>query len=59
MIIRLTYSRSKIIFRSLPQDDPLHRQPDIALAREKLNWEPKLNLEQGLKRTIEYFRGVV
>ena len=59
MIVRLTGSRSKIIFEPLPQDDPLQRQPDITLARERLNWEPKLNLEQGLKRTIEYFRGIV
>lgn len=59
MIVRLTGSRSKIIFEPLPQDDPLQRQPDITLARERLDWEPKLNLEEGLKRTIEYFRGVV
>ena len=59
MIVRLTGSRSKIIFEPLPQDDPLQRQPDITLARERLNWEPKLNLEQGLKRTINYSRGIV
>ena len=59
MIVRLTGSRSKIIFKPLPQDDPLQRQPDITLARERLDWEPKLNLEEGLKRTIEYFRSVV
>lgn len=59
MIVRLTGSRSKIIFEPLPQDDPVQRQPDITLARERLNWEPKLNLEEGLKRTIEYFREII
>jgi UDP-glucuronate decarboxylase len=58
MVIRLTGSRSKIIFEPLPQDDPLQRQPDISLAKKRLNWEPTLNLEQGLKRTIEYFRAI-
>lgn len=59
MVIRLTGSRSKIIFEPLPQDDPLQRQPDISLARKRLNWEPTLNLEEGLKRTIEYFRAII
>jgi len=59
MVIRLTGSRSKIIFEPLPQDDPLQRQPDISLAKERLNWEPTLNLEQGLMRTIEYFRTII
>ena len=58
-IVKLTGSTSKIIFKPLPQDDPLQRQPDITLAREKLDWEPKLDIETGLKRTIEYFRGIV
>ncbi len=58
MVIGLTGSRSKIIFEPLPQDDPLQRQPDISLAKERLNWEPTLNLEQGLKLTIEYFRAI-
>jgi len=58
MVITLTGSRSKIIFEPLPQDDPLQRQPDISLAKERLNWEPTLNLEQGLMRTIEYFRTI-
>ncbi len=58
MVIRLTDSRSKIIFEPLPQDDPLQRQPDISLAKERLNWEPTLNLEQGLRLTIEYFRTI-
>jgi UDP-glucuronate decarboxylase len=58
-VIRLTDSKSKIIFEPLPQDDPMQRQPDISLAKERLDWEPMLNLEEGLKRTIEYFRGVL
>lgn len=45
-----------IIYKSLPQDDPRQRQPDISLARERLGWEPKVKLEQGLEKTIEYFR---
>ena len=58
-IIHLTGSKSDIIFESLPQDDPLQRQPDISLARKKFQWEPKVKLEAGLKKTIEYFKGVV
>jgi len=58
MIVRLTGSQSRIIFKPLPQDDPLQRKPDITLAKKRLDWGPKLNLEEGLKRTIEYFRGV-
>ena len=54
-VISQTGSSSKIIHRPLPQDDPKQRHPDIQLAREKLNWEPTLNLEEGLKPTIEYF----
>ena len=58
-VIRLTGSKSKIVFEPLPQDDPTQRQPDISLARERLDWEPMLNLEKGLKKTIEYFRQVL
>jgi len=58
MIIKLTGSRSKIIFKPLPQDDPLQRSPDITLARERLDWQPKIDLEEGLERTIEYFKGI-
>lgn len=58
MIIRLTKSNSRIKFEPLPQDDPLQRRPDISLAREKLAWEPMVELEQGLKQTIQYFRGL-
>ena len=56
IIIRLTGSRSKIIFKPLPQDDPLQRCPDIALARKRLNWQPKISLEKGLLETINYFK---
>ena len=58
-VIKLTGSKSKIIYKPLPQDDPMQRQPDISLAKEKLNWQPKINLEDGLKRTIEYFKSVI
>jgi len=58
-IIGLTGSKSGIIFKPLPQDDPLQRKPDISLARKKLDWEPIIKLEDGLERTIEYFKGIV
>lgn len=55
MIIDLTGSKSRIIFQSLPPDDPIQRKPDITLARQALAWEPKVKLQHGLIRTIEYF----
>lgn len=54
-VIRLTNSKSKLIFKPLPMDDPQQRKPDISLAKEKLNWTPKIELEEGLKKTIFYF----
>ena len=54
-VIELTGSRSKIVFKPLPQDDPMQRKPVIDLAREKLGWQPKITLEEGLKKSIEYF----
>ncbi|RLC26240.1 MAG: SDR family NAD-dependent epimerase/dehydratase [Deltaproteobacteria bacterium] len=54
-IIEITGSKSKIVFRPLPQDDPCRRQPDISLAKEKLDWEPVIKLDEGLKKTVEYF----
>src|SRR3972149_3038455 len=54
--IALTGSKSKIIFRPLPSDDPLQRCPDIRLAKEELSWSPKIALEEGLAKTIQYFR---
>src|ERR671918_2305061 len=58
-IIRLTGSKSQIVYRPLPEDDPKVRQPDITRARTLLNWEPKVGLEEGLTKTLEYFRGQV
>ena len=55
IIMKLTNSRSKIVRRESPSDDPLKRKPDIALAREKLGWEPKVPLFEGLEKTIAYF----
>jgi UDP-glucuronate decarboxylase len=55
-VISQTGSRSKIIFKELPADDPVQRQPDIAVARSRLGWEPKVGLDDGLKETIAYFR---
>jgi UDP-glucuronate decarboxylase len=58
-LIRMTGSRAKIIFRPLPQDDPVQRKPDIRLARETLGWQPKIPLEEGIEKTIAYFRKVL
>jgi UDP-glucuronate decarboxylase len=55
-VIALTESTSKIVYCPLPEDDPLQRQPNIDLAKERLGWKPRTQLEEGLKRTIEYFR---
>ncbi len=54
-IIRLTDSRSEIVYKPLPQDDPMRRKPDITLAKEKLDWEPSVSLEKGLAKTIAYY----
>jgi len=58
-ILRLTGSRSRIIFKPLPADDPRQRQPDITRARQWLGWSPQVNLSDGLEKTISYFRGKV
>jgi UDP-glucuronate decarboxylase len=58
-VIFMTGSSSKIIQHPLPQDDPRQRRPDISLAKTALGWEPKIQLQQGLNKTIDYFRGVV
>lgn len=58
-VIQMTGTSSKIVFQDLPQDDPKQRKPDIAKAKELLNWEPTTNLEQGLQKTIDYFRSIV
>jgi UDP-glucuronate decarboxylase len=59
IIVRLAGSRSEIVHRELPVDDPKQRQPDITHARTKFGWEPEVGLEDGLARTLEYFRTVV
>ncbi len=56
IIINLTESKSKIVYKPLPDDDPRRRLPDISLARERLNWQPTVSLKEGLIKTIEYFR---
>jgi UDP-glucuronate decarboxylase len=56
LVIELTDSKSKIIFKDLPQDDPEKRKPDISLAKDKLDWQPSIELEEGLLRTIHYFK---
>lgn len=58
-IKELTESKSEIEFKELPTDDPTQRKPDISLAKEKINWEPKVQLEEGLKETVEYFRKIL
>ncbi|HAT39144.1 UDP-glucuronic acid decarboxylase family protein [Polynucleobacter necessarius] len=58
-VLKLSGSKSKIIHQALPSDDPKQRQPNIELAKAKLGWQPKVNLEDGLKETIAYFRKVV
>jgi len=58
-VIELTGTKSRIVFKPLPSDDPKQRQPDIALAKEKLNWQPTVPLTEGLSRTIEYFKTVL
>lgn len=58
-VIRLTGTKSKIIYMPLPADDPTQRQPNISLAKKELGWEPKVMLEEGLGRTIEYFRSII
>ena len=54
-VIELTNSTSELVFKDLPSDDPMQRKPDITLAKEKLHWEPSVQLEEGLQRTIPYF----
>ena len=58
-IIELTGSRSELVFRELPKDDPVRRCPDISLAGEKLEWKPVVDLNEGLRKTTDYFKGVI
>jgi UDP-glucuronate decarboxylase len=55
-VIALTGSKSEICYQPLPQDDPKQRRPDIAQAQQKLSWQPTIALDEGLTRTIDYFR---
>ncbi len=59
MVIKLTKTKSKIVFKPLPKDDPKRRRPDITKAKEILDWQPTVPLEEGLKRTIEYFKSTL
>jgi len=58
-IIRLTNSKSKIIYQTLPENDPKQRQPNINLAKKELNWTPRIELDEGLKKTINYFKRIL
>jgi UDP-glucuronate decarboxylase len=58
-IIEMTKSKAEVVFEKLPSDDPQQRQPNISLAKEKLGWEPKIKLEDGLERTIQYFQKII
>jgi UDP-glucuronate decarboxylase len=58
-VVELTGSKSRLEFSPSPMDDPKRRQPDIALAKEKLGWEPKVGLREGLEKTISYFRELI
>ncbi len=57
-VIELSGSSSKLVERPLPADDPTRRRPDITLAKEKLGWEPKIELAEGLKQTIDWFKSI-
>jgi UDP-glucuronate decarboxylase len=59
MVLDLTRSTSRLVYQPLPADDPKQRQPDISLARDRLNWAPKVSLTDGLKETIAYFRSTL
>jgi dTDP-glucose 4,6-dehydratase len=59
IVLKVTGSKSEIVHRPLPQDDPKKRRPDITRARELLGWEPKIQLEEGLRRSMAYFRQAI
>ena len=59
MVIDLTGSSSKIVYEPLPSDDPTQRRPVIELAKKELDWEPKIGILEGLKKTINYFKGII
>ncbi len=59
LVLKITGSKSRIVFKDLPEDDPKVRQPDITLARELLGWSPKVGLEEGLRLSLEYFKNKI
>ena len=59
LVLRLTESKSKIKFVELPKDDPIQRNPDLTLAKTKLGYNPKIDIESGIKKTVEYFKKVI
>jgi UDP-glucuronate decarboxylase len=59
LVIKVTQSQSRITHESLPEDDPVQRRPDISVAKETLNWEPQIELEEGLSKAIDYFRKII
>ena len=59
LIIEFTETKSKIIYKPLPSDDPTKRRPDITLAQTKLNWTPKVDINEGLKKTVAYFKELI
>ena len=59
LVLKITKSNSKIVFNPLPLDDPIRRQPDISIAKDLLKWKPKVNLEEGLDKTINYFKNLL
>ena len=59
IILKLTNSKSKLVYKDLPSDDPKRRRPDITLAKKKLSWEPKTSLNDGIQKTISYFSDLI
>jgi UDP-glucuronate decarboxylase len=59
LIIKITKSNSETVYKSLPQDDPIQRRPDISKAKELLGWEPKIQLKEGIEKTVHYFKSVI
>jgi UDP-glucuronate decarboxylase len=59
LVIEITGSASEIVYKPLPEDDPVQRRPDISLAMEKLDWEPQVNLREGLEKTVDYFKQII
>jgi UDP-glucuronate decarboxylase len=58
LVIEMTGSKSQLVYKPLPADDPTKRKPDISLAKKHLHWEPQIPLEEGLRRTIAWFRSI-